>query len=233
MNKQLVWYTGSPGSKWSGIANIIQSVSNLNFDISDRSPEREYKHTKDRKGAGGITHTGAYFGPGHGMGELFHQLPELDYNEVENEIVSQWSMLTSKRLLVKSHFFTKHLHYISETWPNSPIIMITRPPGSCFRGWIEAGGWNITYPRYREFYKDEITIEKCISEHNSEILEFCKNKNLELKNFNSRYMKETFNFDLKQIDNLNYRTWVERHLVHTEKFNDISIAIYNIENLIN
>jgi hypothetical protein len=121
----LVWFTGAPGSKWSGTANILQAIQQLNFNISDRTPEREYTHTGPTPLARSITHTGVYFGPGHGVGEHWDRLSVLDSNSVVREINKEWADASYGNLLVKSHFLSHHLDFISETFPNNPIIMVT------------------------------------------------------------------------------------------------------------
>lgn len=232
MNKHLVWFTGAPGSKWSGSANILQAIPLLKFNISDRTPEREYKHTGPTPLATGITHTGAYFGPGHGLGETFHELGKSDPIAIEQEILAQWKDPSYGKLLVKSHFFTHQLDYIAKTWSENTIIMITRPNEACARGWFGAGGWNISYPDYRPYYQDDSRMKQLISEHNSKIFEFCSKHNIELKKLTASYLQETFNWNVDTIIDQEHKAWVYKHLVHTEGTDDVRIAIYNIENLI-
>ena len=232
MNERLVWFTGAPGSKWSGSANVLQSIVKLNFNITDRTPEREYKHSGPTPLATGITHTGAYFGPGHGLGETFHELSNSNPAAIEAEIVAQWKDPSYGKLLVKSHFFTHQLDYIADVWPSNTIIMITRPDDACSRGWFGAGGWNISYPDYRPFYKTDSRMKQLISEHNSKIAEFCSKHNLELTKLTSNYLKETFNWSVDNIEDKEHQAWVYKHLVHTEGTDDVRIAIYNLKNLI-
>ena len=49
------FFTGAPGSKWSGIAQQIEAMDS-NWEISDRTPEREYSHGEYSG------HKGVYFG---------------------------------------------------------------------------------------------------------------------------------------------------------------------------
>ena len=51
-----IFLTGVPGSRWSGIAQEIESEGG--YDISDRTPDRNYTHNKYSG------HVGAYFGTG-------------------------------------------------------------------------------------------------------------------------------------------------------------------------
>ena len=51
-----LFFTGVPGSRWSGIAQTLEAMPG--FNISDRTPEREYTHHQYSG------HVGAYFGKG-------------------------------------------------------------------------------------------------------------------------------------------------------------------------
>ena len=50
------FFTGAPGSRWSGVAQEIEAAGF--YDTSDRIPERTYTHGKYSG------HVGAYFGTG-------------------------------------------------------------------------------------------------------------------------------------------------------------------------
>jgi hypothetical protein len=228
-NNQIVWFTGAPGSKWSGTANVLQSIEYLNFNTTDRSPEREYKHTGPNELSRSITHTGAYFGPGHGIGEEWEHLDRLDVAAVEKEISDGWQDSSWGRILVKGHILTHHLDYVAETWPNNPIIMVLRPDEKCENGWFGAGGFDIFYPDYRPFYKDDETMKRMIKEHNQCILKFCEKREIKLHKFSSDYLREQFNWSTDDIANEEFRLWIAKHLKHTETLNDVSIAIYKPE----
>ena len=51
-----LFFTGVPGSRWSGIAQTLEQLNG--FNTSDRTPEREFSHN------GFSGHKGAYFGQG-------------------------------------------------------------------------------------------------------------------------------------------------------------------------
>jgi hypothetical protein len=229
----LIWFTGAPGSKWSGTANILQSIHDLNFNISDRTPEREYTHTGPTTLAKSITHTGVYFGPGHGVGEHWDRLSILDSKSIVREITQEWADASYGNLLVKSHFLSHHLDFISETFPDNPIIMVFRPNHKCEQGWFGAGGWNISYPNYRPYYKDNDTMKSMIAEHNTLMLDFCKKKNIVPQKFTRDFLKDTFNWTVDEIADSVQRDWVDRHIQHTEGTDDVSIAIWNVRKLDN
>jgi hypothetical protein len=171
-------------------------------------------------------HTGAYFGPGHGLGEQFHLLDTLTVDEVENEIVDKWQTVQGK-LLVKSHFFSNQLDYIANTWKDNVIIMILRPDQTCIQGWFGAGGWSIAYPDYRPFYKNGDRMKELIAEHNFNIKQFCTKHSLPFNKLNEQFLKDEFDWDYNSIEDATQRAWVERHLRHTESQDDVEIAIFN------
>jgi hypothetical protein len=231
MNKELVWFTGAPGSKWSGTANILQSIKQLNLNITDRSSEREYTHTGPTELARSITHTGVYFGPGHEVGEHWDRFSILDPHAIEREVLKEWTDSDAGRPLVKSHFLSHHLDYLVEQWPENPIIMVFRPNDKCEQGWFGAGGWNITYPDYRAFYKDDDTMKSMIKEHNHNMLDFCNRHSVPVERFTREWLKETFDWVVEDIEDTSLRAWVDKHIQHTEGTNDVSIAIYNRDKL--
>lgn len=231
--EQLVWFTGAPGSKWSGTGNILQAIPCLRFNTTDRSPEREYTHTGPTELARSITHTGVYFGPGHGVGEHWDRFDRLDPVSVEREVRKEWKDPSTGRLLVKSHFLSHYLNFIAKTWPTNPIIMVFRPNEKCEQGWFGAGGWKISYPDYLPFYKNDDTMKTMITEHNKLMLVFCKKKNIIPQKFNRNFLKDTFNWTIDDISDIIQREWVDRHIQHIEGTDDVSIAIWNIGKLTN
>jgi hypothetical protein len=231
MKNNLIWFTGAPGSKWSGTANVLQAIASLNFNITDRSASREYKHVGKTELARGIMHTGAYFGPGHSIGEDWDQLSKLSPSAIEEQILKEWSDPSYGNLLVKSHFLSHQLDFVAEYWPDNPIIMVFRPNESCEQGWFGAGGWNISYPNYRPYYKDDATMKAMIAEHNSCMKAFCVQHNIIEHKFNAEFLKEQFNWTSDMILDPVHRAWVEKHLIHINTMEDVTIAIYNQINL--
>jgi hypothetical protein len=231
VNKNLVWFTGAPGSKWSGSANILQAIPQLNFNTSDRSPEREYRHTGPTELARSIVHTGVYFGPGHGVGEHWGQFSNLDPASVEREISLEWTAPAPGRLLVKSHFLSHHLDHVASTWPDHPIVMIFRPNEKCEQGWFGAGGWDISYPDYEPFYKDDARMKAMIREHNALMKDFCAKHGIVEQPLDDVFLKETFGWSVDMIEDPVERAFVDVHLRHTMGTNDVTVAIYNLDKL--
>lgn len=152
-----IFFTGVPGSRWSGIAQEIESEGG--YDISDRTPDRNYTHNKYSG------HVGAYFGTGM-------EFP---------------AMLDTKNLdlpykgtgikLHKSHEWSLILDDIADLYDRSGIILIYRPNEASLDWWLQAGGFNITYPNY-DYYKNEKTMAKHIATQNDAILKFAHKHNL-------------------------------------------------------
>jgi hypothetical protein len=109
--------------------------------------------------------------------------------------------------------------------------MIFRPDQNCERGWFGAGGWDISYPNYRPYYKDNDTMKLMIAEHNKLMLDFCNHKNIVPQRFNRNFLQEIFHWSISDIADPIQREWVDRHIQHIEGTNDVSIAIWNIEKL--
>jgi hypothetical protein len=81
---QRIFFTGVPGSRWSGIAQSLESIPG--FNTTDRTYERQYVH-------GGFTgHKGAYFG----------RLMEFDA-KLDAEYLEQAWVKSHGTKLIKSH----------------------------------------------------------------------------------------------------------------------------------
>ena len=92
-----LFFTGVPGSRWSGIAQILESLSG--FNTTDRTPERTYEHHSY------TGHLGAYFGRGM-------EFPaELDLNMID----SAWTDPSVGTQIVKSHDWAYKLDQVYNT----------------------------------------------------------------------------------------------------------------------
>jgi hypothetical protein len=171
-----IFFTGVPGSRWSGIAQTIEKIPY--FNTSDRSSNREYTHH------GFTGHKGAYFG------RMMEFEPKL-----KNDYINQaWSELKGIKL-VKSHDWAYFLNTIHSIFPNDWIMLIYRPDELSFNWWKAAGGFNIQYPSYKS-YIDDTNMKLEIKRQNSAILNFAKEKKLDWEIFDSHWIKKIFNYDL-------------------------------------
>jgi hypothetical protein len=175
-----IFLTGVPGSRWSGIAQTLESLNG--FNISDRTPTREFSHN------GFTGHKGAYFGEGMEFGPYLN--PEY--------IDSAWSVESGCKI-VKSHDWAYKLQAIRKVFPDDWIMLVYRPDIVSYTWWHEAGGFNIKYPNYAA-YKNSATMLGKIAEQNECILKFASEHNLTWNYFTSKWIEQNFkqNVEVKQ-----------------------------------
>ena len=167
-----IFFTGVPGSRWSGIAQHIETVSG--FNISDRTSSRSYNH-------GEFTgHKGAYFG----------RLMEFEARLDADYLDQAWEISGGTRL-VKSHDWAYSLDMIRERFPNDWIFLVFRPNDASFNWWKTAGGFNITYPNYESYINDQ-TMQHEINWQNQCILNFAERHSLTWNKFTSDWVEQEF-----------------------------------------
>ena len=149
--------TGAPGSKWSAVARSIYWSKDV--DHTDYTEKRTYSMN-------GPGHTGAYWDPGM-------EFTTYDWDGPFNGEGTR---------IIKSHTFAHQLDHLKDPdygfeTPSYPIIMVYRNDYECMKWWLEAGGFDITYPNYKPYYKDEENMWKQIQLQNADIMNFIwKNK---------------------------------------------------------
>ena len=156
---------GAPGSKWSSVAKNIYFSSDI--DRSDASPDREYWH--DASGTNQLMHMGAYFDPGMEF-DLSQQMNLESKEHLEEFFDSAFSPDGTGIRIIKSHIFAHHIDFIKETWPDCPIILVHRPDDACLGWWVKCGHFDITYPKYDEYYVDLRNMAGIIAKQNTDIL---------------------------------------------------------------
>jgi hypothetical protein len=171
-----IFFTGVPGSRWSGIAQTLETMSGMN--TSDRTPEREYDHHSY------TGHKGAYFGPGM----EFEPILDEDY-------IDQAWLQPGGCKLIKSHEWSYYLGEIREKFPDDWIMMIYRPDMVSYAWWHEAGGFQIQYPNYSA-YKNSSNMLSEIMKQNSCILEFGRLNKCKWEYFTSEWISENFGQDI-------------------------------------
>ena len=171
-----IFFTGVPGSRWSGIAQVLETIPGVN--TSDRTSDREYLHHTY------TGHLGAYFG----RGMEFNATVDLAY------IDQAWTVAGGTRL-VKSHDWAYKLQKIKTTYPDCWIMMVYRPDMNSFAWWHEAGGFQIKYPCY-DAYRDSIGVLAEIQGQNKAILEFGLQNNCQWEYFTSNWIKHNFAADV-------------------------------------
>lgn len=156
-----IFVSGAPGSKWSSVVkNIYYSPS---IDSTDAAPDREYYH--DASGDYQLMHMGVYWGPGMEFGHWFDRLDQ--YTREQNEAEFDRPFSGTGVRIIKSHVFGFHIDYIKNTWPDCPIVLIDRSDDACLGWWVKCGEFGITYPAYRDYYKDLRQMARAIAMENA------------------------------------------------------------------
>ena len=155
-----IFVSGAPGSKWSSVVKNIYYSADI--DSTDYSDERTYWH--DASGTYDLMHLGVYWGPAMEFGDWFERLNEYTKAECEAEFDRPFSG-TGVRI-IKSHVFGYHVDYIKRTWPDCPIVLIDRSDDACLGWWVKCGEFKISYPLYRDYYKDLRQMAECIRKEN-------------------------------------------------------------------
>ena len=156
-----IFFTGVPGSRWSGIAQEMKKLPG--FNVSDRASHRIYKHG-DYSG-----HIDAYFGTGM---EFECDLQETNLNSPYTQLGT-----SSGCKLLMSREWPYYFDEIKNRYPTAWIHLIYRQDLKSFLWWKQAGGFDITYPNYN-WYIDDTTMVTRIEEMNHLILSFAQKHKL-------------------------------------------------------
>jgi hypothetical protein len=167
-----IFLTGVPGSRWSGIAQTLESIPG--FNTSDRTPERTYSHHSY------TGHQGAYFGQGM----------ELECRLSADYIDAAWTEPGGTRL-VKSHDWAYMLSNVQRHFPDDWIMLVYRPDMASYAWWHEAGGFQIRYPCY-DAYQDSMGMLAAITRQNQCILEYAHSRNATWHHFTPDWVESTF-----------------------------------------
>ena len=171
---QRIFFTGVPGSRWSGVAQIMETSSD--FNISDRTPEREYKFQDFS------SHLGSYFGSGMEFSS--------DLTTLQQQVDMPWQTISGCKI-VKSHDWAYNLPRLKEMFPDDWIMLVYRPDVVSFAWWHGAGGFNISYPEYA-WYKDSQTMMNEIANQNKLILEYGYKMDATWNHLTSKWLVDNF-----------------------------------------
>ena len=175
-----LFFTGVPGSRWSGIAQALEASSA--FNISDRTDTRRYEH-------GSFSgHQGAYFGKG------------MEFEPVLDDVYldTPWKDPKIGTKIIKSHDWAYKLLEVerfaraSGDW----LMLIHRDADSSYDWWVNAGGFDIKYPSYHE-YENLAFMRTQIELQTSLIEKFIHDRHLVLSEFNSDWVKLNFGIDIE------------------------------------
>lgn len=167
-----IFFTGVPGSRWSGIAQELEKLDG--FNTSDRTPERDYTHHSY------TGHKGAYFG----------RCMELEAMLNGPYIDSAWTQSGGTRI-VKSHDWAYGLDDIKSKFKDDWIMLVYRPDMTSYAWWHEAGGFQIKYPKY-DAYIDSVNMLSEITKQNQAILEFAHKHDATWHYFTNNWIIDTF-----------------------------------------
>ena len=160
-----IFMTGAPGSKWSSVSKNIYYSPDI--DRSDYSDARTYYH--DASGTTQLMHMGAYFDPGMEFGGFFDNINRCTKELCESEFDRPF---TGKGVrIIKSHVFAHNIDFLKTYWPECPIVLVQRPNDACLGWWVKCGHFDITYPKYEQYYRDLRTMAGIISAQNKDIQE--------------------------------------------------------------
>jgi hypothetical protein len=150
-----IFVVGAPGSKWSSVArSIYYSPSIDNSDDVNRFTSEDLQ----------VNHVGTYFDPGMEYGDWFDNLQDYSREQVVEELDRPFS--GEGRRIIKSHTLAYNIPTIEQMFPDCPIVAVYRDNDSCLGWWIKAGGFDITYPNYKPYYKDIPTMVNIIEKQN-------------------------------------------------------------------
>jgi len=156
------FFTGVPGSRWSGLAQEIKL--NPAYNTSDRAPHRVYTHG-DFAG-----HKDSYFGTGMEF--------STDLNQENLDAPFSDPNPHNGTKLLMSHEWPYHFESIMEHYPAAWITLVYRPGPASMKWWLQAGGFDITYPNY-DWYQNESTMGVQIYKQNKLILDFAQHHSLQ------------------------------------------------------
>ena len=216
MHTTNIWFTGIPGSKWSGVD--IQMRNILPCDRTDETQERTMYHRAKTPGDNNNGHRGSYFGPGMGCGEDWIDFNFVEPQKLQNDINSVFNG-TGYRI-VKSHFFARkfNLDYIWNNFSGDYICLIYREPQKSFAWWSEVMDFSEGhYPDYRPGYTDYNTMRNLLWQESAKITDFAINKGIQFKKY-----------DPKNLINYFSDADTQKSMQYTANANDIYIACTRI-----
>lgn len=195
-----IFFTGVPGSKWSSIAQQLESTGI--FNTSDRSKKREYNHNKYSG------HKGNYYG----------KKMEFPAKLNKNNLNAPFKKTKGIKLL-KSHEWVFKLDKIKKKFKNDWIMLIYRNSHDSFEWWLDAGGFDITYPSYKS-YKNKKYMFWQIKKQNYNILKFASENKLKWYKFDSKFVKKFFKTTLK-INNILPNVYVTIYKMRNPQYTNV------------
>ena len=106
--------------------------------------------------------------------------------------------------IIKSHTFAHHLNDLKNT--KFPIILVYRNDYECMKWWLEAGGFDITYPNYKPYYKDNANMFNQIQSQNKDIMKFIWDNRTRITQVSNNYeLANAVNISCNGNEHHNYK----------------------------
>jgi len=209
-----LWFTGVPGSQWSGIyAQTQKRLSSI--DNSDRESLPTYTTS-----TGHVSHSGAYFDPGMQYGNNWDKFTELSKDQILEEIDKPWSGSGTK--VVKFHELGvyENLQHVVTNFPEDRIMFVYKDDDESLDWWLRCGGFDIWYPDYK-WYTDESRMLERIKIQNQGILKFTKEHDITLEPFTNEWL-------LKNVPTAS-QTLIDEQSDTLKEFPLVTVAMYTPE----
>jgi hypothetical protein len=172
-----IWFTGIPGSKWSGVDTHLRQV--LSCDRTDETVNRTQYHRPVNPTDTNNGHRGSYFGPGMGCGEDWDDFNYLKPHKLIDDINNVFHGEGYR--VIKSHFMARHfnLDYVWNHFPDDWMVLIYREPQKSFAWWSEVMDFDEDhYPDYRPGYKNYDRMHDLLWRESAKITDFAIRKNI-------------------------------------------------------
>jgi hypothetical protein len=186
-----IFLAGAPGSKWSSVSKNIYYSSSI--DRSDYCDEWTYWH--DASGQRELMHLGAYWDPGMAC-PLPEDLTVLTRQQLEESFDYPFDKDAAGIRIIKSHIFCNHIDFLRNMFPESPIVLVQRSNDACLGWWVKCGHFDITYPRYDNYYVDLKTMATKIKQQNHGIDQIIAGSRNAQQVSNNRQLCKTLSIEL-------------------------------------
>jgi hypothetical protein len=171
---EYIFFIGAPGSSWSTISQELEK--NPRITCTDQQNFPVFFRNAD------FCHRGVYFGTGW----------KADPTLTKENFNQQFNDPSAGTKILKSHEWAYQLDEIYEKFPGQWIMLVYRPSLACFSWWHETGGFQISYPDYKPYYKDSTNMLSEISRMNQAILEFGHKHNASWHPFTRKWALDFF-----------------------------------------
>jgi hypothetical protein len=186
-----IFLAGAPGSKWSSVSKNIYYSSSI--DRSDYCDEWTYWH--DASGQRELMHLGAYWDPGMAC-PLPEDLTVLTRQQLEESFDYPFDKDAAGIRIIKSHIFCNHIDFLRNMFPESPIVLVQRSNDAYLGWWVKCGHFDITYPRYDNYYVDLKNMAEEIKQQNRGIDQVIAGSRNAQQVSNNRQLCKTLSIEL-------------------------------------